>query len=85
MRLLFILMLVSINAFSQSKAGLRFIQNKGQWDERTDFQAPLPGGRLGVSAAGFNILLLDMDEIEKRHSQHTVPSLNRVLQIPANR
>jgi hypothetical protein len=67
MRLALIFILTSLNAFGQSNQGLRFIQNKGQWNEDIDFQAQVPGGRLGVSAKGFSILLLDAEELERRH------------------
>jgi hypothetical protein len=67
MRLVPLLLLIAINAIGQNNQGLRFIQNKGQWNQDIDFQAQVPGGRVGVSAKGFSILLLDMEEIEKRH------------------
>jgi hypothetical protein len=67
MRLLTLLLLISFNAISQNNKSLRFIQNKGQWNEDIDFQAQVPGGRLGVSAKGFSVLLLDMEEMEHRH------------------
>ncbi|MBT1690659.1 DUF7948 domain-containing protein [Dawidia soli] len=69
MRIAALLSLISINAFSQGNQDLRFIENKGQWDKKHDFQARVPGGRLGVSATGFSILLLDMEELEHRHLQ----------------
>src|SRR5688500_7936836 len=67
MRLALLLLLISLNAFGQNNEGLRFIQNKGQWNENIDFQALVPGGRLGVSATGFSVLLLDMEEMDHRH------------------
>jgi CHU_C Type IX secretion signal domain/PKD domain len=67
MRLSILFLLVSLNAFSQGDAGLRFTQNKGQWNEGIDYQAPVPGGRVGVSATGFSILLLDMEAMERQH------------------
>jgi hypothetical protein len=67
MRLVPLLLLLSISAFGQSIEGLQFIQNKGQWNEEIDFQAQVQGGRVGVSAKGFSILLLDMEEMEHRH------------------
>jgi hypothetical protein len=67
MRLTPLLLLISIGAFSQNTQGLRFIENKGQWNNGIDFQAAVPGGRLGVSNKGFSVLLLDMDEVERRH------------------
>ncbi|MCD9018893.1 DUF7948 domain-containing protein [Parachryseolinea silvisoli] len=67
MRIVALLSLISFHAFSQGDQDLRFIENKGQWDKKHDFQARVPGGRLGVSATGFSILLLDMEELEHRH------------------
>src|SRR5687767_5596402 len=67
MRLVPLLLLLSISASGQSIDGLRFIQNKGQWNEEIDFQAQVKGGRVGVSAKGFSILLLDIEEMEHRH------------------
>lgn len=67
-----LLLCLSFSAFSQKDQGLRFVQNKGQWSEGIDFQAQVPGGRVGVSARGFSILLLDMEEMEHRHlGSHT--------------
>lgn len=62
-----LLVLISINSLGQQNKGLRFIENKGQWSESIDFQARVPGGRVGVSSSGFGIYLLDMEEIEHQH------------------
>src|SRR3990170_7530216 len=67
MRLIPLLLLLSVSASGQNIEGLRFIQNKGQWNEEIDFQAQVQGGRVGISAKGFSILLLDMEEMEHRH------------------
>jgi hypothetical protein len=67
MRLAILLFWISFNAIGQNDQALRFIQNKGQWNEGIDFQAQVPGGRLGVSAKGFSVVLLDMEELERRH------------------
>lgn len=61
------LLVISVNAFGQHDQDLKFIENKGQWNDDIDFQARVPGGRVGVSAKGFSVLLLDMEKIEKRH------------------
>lgn len=65
--LLLLTLLTSINVVGQNIQSLRFIQNKGQWNDGIDFQAQVPGGRVGVSAKGFSVLLLDMEEIERHH------------------
>src|SRR6187399_3106956 len=64
MRLAILLLLISISATGQ---GLRFVENKGQWNNSIDFQAQVPGGRVGVSAKGLSIMLLDMDALDERH------------------
>ena len=67
MRLVPLFLLITVSAFCQDSQGLRFIQNKGQWNEDVDFQAQVPGGRVGVSATGFSVLLLDMEAMEHQH------------------
>jgi hypothetical protein len=67
MRLALLFLAVTINVIAQDTQGLRFIQNKGQWNEGVDFQALVPGGRVGVSAKGFSVQLLDMEAIERAH------------------
>jgi hypothetical protein len=67
MRLAPLLLLIAFHAVAQNNYALRFIENKGQWNDGTDFQAQVSGGRLGVSARGFSVQLLDMEEIERRH------------------
>lgn len=61
------LSLVSLAALAQNHQGLRFIENKGQWHQGNDFQAQIPGGRLGVSATGFSVLLVDLDACDHQH------------------
>jgi hypothetical protein len=67
MRFTFLLFFLSLHAVAQVDPALKFIQNKGQWSDDIDFQAQVPGGRVGVSATGFSVLLLDMKEMEERH------------------
>src|SRR5688572_2970772 len=67
MKLALLFFLISISAIGQNNQSLQFVQNKGQWNEDIDFQAQVQGGRIGVSARGFSILLLDMEEMEHRH------------------
>ncbi|NOS91847.1 MAG: hypothetical protein HOP30_07990 [Cyclobacteriaceae bacterium] len=67
MRFTFLLLFVSLHVLAQNDPELKFIQNKGQWSDVIDFQAKVPGGRVGVSATGFSVLLLDMKEMEERH------------------
>lgn len=67
MRLAFILVFISFTVIGQDITGLRFVQNKGQWNSDIDFQARVPGGRVGVSANSFWVQLIDMDEMERQH------------------
>src|SRR5690349_6444733 len=73
MRLTPLLLLLAVTAIGQDIQGLRFVQNKGQWNSDIDFQAKVPGGRLGVSSKGFSIQLLDMEAIEHRHLESHGP------------
>lgn len=67
MRLALLFLAISINLVAQDSQSLKFIQNKGQWNEDIDFQALVPGGRVGISARGFSVVLLDMEAIERSH------------------
>jgi len=67
MRLALLLSFISFYAIGQSNQALKFVQNKGQWNDEIDYQALVPGGRVGVSAIGFSIVLLDGEEMERRH------------------
>jgi hypothetical protein len=72
MRLAFLFLLFSVNAICQTNQELRFIQNRGQWPEGIDFQARVPGGRVGIAANGFSVYLLDMEQLEHQHlGSHT--------------
>jgi hypothetical protein len=74
MRLTPLLILICVSAFCQDNQQLRFVENKGQWNKEIDFHALVPGGRLGVSANGFSVVLLDMEEIEGRHLDSHAPA-----------
>lgn len=75
MRLTLFFLLISCQVIAQSDPELKFIENKGQWSTDIDFMAQVPGGRMGVSASGFSILLFDLEEIEHRHlAKHGVIS-----------
>lgn len=69
MRFIFLFLFVSFSAISQNTAGLKFIENKGQWNDGIDFQAQVPGGRVGLSASGFSVLVLDKEALDQRHMQ----------------
>lgn len=73
MRFAPLLLFIAVTAIGQDIQSLRFVQNKGQWNNDIDFQATVPGGRLGVSSTGFSIMLLDMEEIEHRHLESHGP------------
>lgn len=62
-----VLLFISTQVVGQEVNGLRFIENKGQWDSDIDFQALVPGGRVGVSPNGFSIVVLNLEEMEHRH------------------
>ncbi|MCA6406721.1 MAG: hypothetical protein IM594_14015, partial [Cytophagales bacterium] len=58
MRFTFLFLFVTFYTIGQNADGLKFIENKGQWNSDIDFEAQVPGGRVGVSAKGFSVLLL---------------------------
>jgi len=68
MKLLLLLgagLLLNFNATAQANAhsghterSLEFIENKGQWDARARYEAPLPGGRLFAETTGLTFSLL---------------------------
>ena len=75
-------LLPSIHVIGQDGQGLKFIQNKGQWNDDIDFQALVPGGRVGVSANGFSVQLFDMEKIEEHHVEgHS--SISEATGMPA--
>lgn len=83
MKLASIFLLISVGAIGQSNESLRFIENKGQWNPHIDFQAVVPGGRVGVSSNGFSIVLLDMEEMDNHHLATSHGAINEFDRQPA--
>ncbi|GAB3830811.1 DUF7948 domain-containing protein [Hymenobacter jeollabukensis] len=46
---------------------LEFIENKGQWDTRARYAAPLPAGRLFVEATGLTYSFVDPQQLAAHH------------------
>ncbi|MCC3159972.1 gliding motility-associated C-terminal domain-containing protein [Hymenobacter sp. 15J16-1T3B] len=46
---------------------LEFIENKGQWDSRARYAAPLPAGRLFVEATGLTYSFVDPQQLAAHH------------------
>ncbi|OON66721.1 hypothetical protein B0919_21290 [Hymenobacter sp. CRA2] len=53
---------------------LEFIENKGQWDQRARFAAPLPAGRMFVEPGGLTYSLVDPAQLAARHHGHHEPN-----------
>ncbi|GAB2767228.1 hypothetical protein GCM10027275_06900 [Rhabdobacter roseus] len=53
--------------------GLRFVQNRGQWDQEVLFRADLPGGFLFLKKQSLVYVLYDAHEITSRHGKSTLP------------
>ncbi len=49
--------------------GLKFIENKNQWNKAIQFGAKVPGGNLFISPHGFQYLLTDERKLEAIHEQ----------------
>jgi hypothetical protein len=67
--LFFLTISTHVTGQDQGVQGLKFIENKGQWNEDIDFQALVPGGRVGVSAGGFSVQLFDLEKMEEHHPE----------------
>jgi hypothetical protein len=50
-----------------AKSSLEFIRNKGQWDERVRYAAPLPAGRLFVQATAFTYAFVTPEALQHHH------------------
>ncbi|GAB2964323.1 hypothetical protein GCM10027048_37180 [Hymenobacter coalescens] len=46
---------------------MEFIENKGQWDKRARYAAPLPAGRLFVEAGGLTYTFVDPQQLAAHH------------------
>ncbi|MEQ9426063.1 MAG: PKD domain-containing protein [Cyclobacteriaceae bacterium] len=63
----------------------RFIENKGQWDEKILFRAEIPNGYMFFHKGGFTYLFYDDPFAGFHHEQATNASVNtRTNELPAN-
>lgn len=53
--------------------GLRFIQNKGQWEPEVLFRAEIPGGFLFLKKQSLVYVLYDGKEVSDRHASQPLP------------
>lgn len=66
--LFFLLILIScLDLHVLGGPGLRFIENKNQWDKAYDFAANVPGGQMFLNSTGFYYLLKDESKFEELH------------------
>jgi len=63
----FILLLSSLDAFSQ----YRFIENKGQWDEKVQFKTDIPGGSFYLENERFTFDRYDSETVAKVFAAHS--------------
>lgn len=56
-----------------AQAPVRFIENKNQWPAHMDFVSPVRGGKLAVSAAGFQYFFIDGAKLNALHDQSHEP------------
>lgn len=49
---------------------IRFIENKGQWDQNIDFKAHIPGGSMWVEGNRLTFDYVDQQDLAKVHEQH---------------
>lgn len=75
-----LLLLAATSCLSaQNSSPLRFIENKGQWNEGVEFKAKIPGVDIWVEQQSLTLDLLDLDQIKSYHAQqesagHGLPS-----------
>ena len=50
--------------------GLKFIENKGQWDNNVAFAADIPGGRLSLRQGGLHYTFYDSRALTMQHHPH---------------
>lgn len=62
-----ILLLVSSGVFAGP--GLRFIENKNQWDAHVDYGAQVPGGQMFLAGNSFRYILKDKHKLDRLHQQ----------------
>ena len=66
--LLFLLILFTTKTFAEIPT-VRFVQNKGQWEEDIKFMASIPGGTLQVRKQGLHYVFVDNNSLyDIKHS-----------------
>ena len=65
---------ITENAGAQQPAGaltgLKFIENKGQWDSTVKFAADVPGGKLSIKKNQLHYTFYDTESLAKQHHPH---------------
>ncbi len=62
--------------------GLRFVQNKGQWDKEILFRAELPGGFLFLKKQSLVYTLYDTREVSANHARQPLADDSRARSMP---
>jgi gliding motility-associated-like protein len=50
--------------------GIKYIENKGQWDEHIDFKAHIPSGELYLESNRLTYVFIDSKKLHDSHHQH---------------
>lgn len=61
--------------------GLRFVQNKGQWEREVLFRADIPGGFLFLKKQSLVYVLYDGREISARHARQPLANANNQARL----
>lgn len=56
-------------SFANSTPGLKFIENKNQWNKEALYRAEVHGGFMFLKPAGFSFVFIDRDKEEEAHGQ----------------
>lgn len=72
MRILLLIFFAFGNLFALAQhSGVRFVENKGQWEQPVLFKAGIPGGSCYLENDRFTFNFLDSEQLFRRHQAHS--------------
>lgn len=63
----FLVLILVLPAHADNGPGLKFLENKNQWDRSIHFGVHVPGGNLFIDNEGFSLFLYDGQAMERYH------------------
>lgn len=81
MRALVLIILIGFNlAGYTQQGGVRFIENKGQWEEQVLLRADIPGGSMYLENDRFTFNFLDSEQLYRRQQAHAGEPIEKPLE-----